>query len=419
MSFSQLFTHDANGAFVINDLTADQLHSIGQFSSISNVLNNFSSAIDSSTGLNQEQFNELKTYVSSIKTTDGAQSYEYYITNSLVNGNVFNKTWTGGVDGWNWYSSSISLGNLGVGSSQFTFDKLVDKWIDGLDNPKQDFLGVLYLENMPHYTVTDAPLFKSAGPSADDVNQGAVGDCYFLAALADVAYNNPDYIKSMIWSNGDGTYGVKFYDTTSKLPVYVTVDGELNQYAAGWGDQWTWYVTGNGAAWVSLVEKAYVEYTVITNQNTFIGQGQNNSYDSIYGGFSKGLVAITGMNTKNYSSSSYSSETLWEQSLQNYVTPAIQNKLSVMYASNVDSYDTNGMQDLISGHMFSVLGVDSTNGNLILRNPWGNRGTFTNETFEISESNLWANGHGGAFVVSNGYLPSEQPSTLNSSHAVI
>ena len=38
----------------------------------------------------------------------------------------------------------------------------------------------------------DRPLFAEGGPSADDVVQGYVGDCYFLAVLSSVAQGRPD-----------------------------------------------------------------------------------------------------------------------------------------------------------------------------------------------------------------------------------
>ena len=47
-------------------------------------------------------------------------------------------------------------------------------------------------------------------PTYEDVNQGYLGDCYFLSALGEIALKDPSAIESMITSNGNGTYGVRF-----------------------------------------------------------------------------------------------------------------------------------------------------------------------------------------------------------------
>jgi hypothetical protein len=406
LSFDQLFYQDTTGTQILDELNPGQLLALGSFSSITHVLKSIEGKIDASTGVTQDQLDHLKTYATEIETIDGENSYESYIVNALVNGNRFNQTWTGGGE------LDLHIGNLTVGSSEYVFDHLVDKWIDGADNPQQAFCGVIYASNMPKYTHTDAPLFNNGTPQASDVCQGAVGDCYLLSALADVAYNNPDYIKSMIWSNGNGTYGVRFYDVDNQKPIYVTVDDELNQYAAGWGNYWSWQVTGDGAAWVSLIEKAYVEYAVIMNKHAYIDVPAQNSYSSIYGGWSNGLSAITGLGVKNYSAQSYSTVDQWDAEVNTTITVAVNNHTNVMYDSHVDTYDANGKHNLIANHIYSVLGVDSANGNLILRNPWGNRGALiANETFEASPDTLWGNGKAGAFIVSNGYLNDVHPAT--------
>ena len=52
------------------------------------------------------------------------------------------------------------------------------------------------------------PLFGDGGPIADDVAQGDVGDCFFLATLASVAKVDPNLIRQSVVDLGDGTYAV-------------------------------------------------------------------------------------------------------------------------------------------------------------------------------------------------------------------
>ena len=67
-----------------------------------------------------------------------------------------------------------------------------------------------------------APLFNNGGPSYLDVEQGAVGDCWLMASLAEVAARDPQDIKNMFTYDGTtvdngatvGLYSVRFFNTS-------------------------------------------------------------------------------------------------------------------------------------------------------------------------------------------------------------
>jgi hypothetical protein len=99
------------------------------------------------------------------------------------------------------------------------------------------------------------PLFSKYGPRPDDVYQGAVSDCYLLAALGSVAKVNPQVIRERVVDLGDGTYAVQF--TTGSTTTYVRVDGDLPTSA--WGVAYA-KLGRQGSLWVALVEKAYAFY---------------------------------------------------------------------------------------------------------------------------------------------------------------
>ena len=48
--------------------------------------------------------------------------------------------------------------------------------------------------------------------SPNDVRQGLIGNCYFLAALAAIAQSNPSYIQSIVKPLGNDTWAVKLYE---------------------------------------------------------------------------------------------------------------------------------------------------------------------------------------------------------------
>lgn len=62
-------------------------------------------------------------------------------------------------------------------------------------------------------------------PSANDVCQRGLGDCYLQAALSSLAMSDPQLLKSSMKDNGDGTVTVRFfkkgYDTEEELPKEV------------------------------------------------------------------------------------------------------------------------------------------------------------------------------------------------------
>lgn len=113
------------------------------------------------------------------------------------------------------------------------------------------------LRNPLHTTTTlknfkSNPLFASGGPSKDDVFQGSVGDCYYVASVAAIADANPEFIRRMVVDLGDGTYAVRFY--RNAVPTFVRVDADL------WVENGTpkYAKLGQeGSIWVPIVEKAY------------------------------------------------------------------------------------------------------------------------------------------------------------------
>lgn len=115
----------------------------------------------------------------------------------------------------------------------------------------------------------DHPLFPSTGPSKDDIDQGNVGDCYFLARLSALADADPEFIRKTVAPLGDGSYAVRFYRGGKE--DYVRVDSDLWANASG--------VPGyanlgqEGALWVAVIEKAFA-----------IARRDKASYPSIAGG---------------------------------------------------------------------------------------------------------------------------------------
>ncbi|MCB9235906.1 MAG: hypothetical protein H6581_29935 [Bacteroidia bacterium] len=231
---------------------------------------------------------------------------------------------------------------------------------------------------------------------ASDVNQGSIGDCYFLASLAAVAYTNPGLLEKAITDNKNGTYTVTLYSRKrdgigqassdsstgifSKLVARtITVDAALptsvdgidsaNADAEGLlphatgGDK---NKAGETELWVKIIEKAYAVL--------------NGGYDNIgNGGFSENaLEALTG---KQFSENTFSrgggsvKKRLIKSTKEG--TPATVSTKSdgdiEDQADDVKAYAEKN--DIVGGHAYTVLKADESG--LLIRNPWGQNASNT------------------------------------------
>lgn len=192
------------------------------------------------------------------------------------------------------------------------------------------------------------PLFVDT-PEYNDVQQGYLGDCYFLAAVGSLAYSDPgDYtagtagiVQEMIAPLGDGSYAVRFY--SGGTPVYVRVDGELPVSGGLIFAQ----LTPDGETWVALAEKAYAQ---------FAGA---NSYAAIEGGYMDVVYdQVTGLASSwKFTYAATASE----------LALAIDAGRALSAASGTDSYP------IVGGHAYEILNVYQKDGQtfVTLYNPWG------------------------------------------------
>lgn len=193
-------------------------------------------------------------------------------------------------------------------------------------------------------------LFSAAGPSPDDVNQGDIGDCYFLAALSAVAKSDAWRLRQIILDLGDGTYLVQmshrgasvFERVDARLPV--TQSGYLAY--AGLGEQ--------GSLWAALMEKAWCAV-----------RSSANSYASIDSGWmDEAFGALGASSTGIYSAAN-------GQALLTLIQKQLAAGKAVTFATNVAPDDS----PLLSGHAYEVDSVNlDANGvpvSMRLRNPWG------------------------------------------------
>ncbi len=198
------------------------------------------------------------------------------------------------------------------------------------------------------------PLFSSI-PLYDDIRQGGIGDCYFVASLSAIAQTDPNHITQAITDLGDGTYAVRFFDGSGNEKYYridgqLPVSGNTTAYAQ---------LTKGGALWVPLLEKAFAQYRYLTQP----GKAPN-SYGSIeLGSPSEGYRGL--FNASTIGVWSNQPETL-ALTLSNY--------LAAGHAINADT-GAVAASYLVPTHAYEVRAVerDPTTGKwyVTVRNPWG------------------------------------------------
>lgn len=385
-------------ASIATDMSAAIIDGVVTESGLAKLLHDLDATLSPTLTLAANEFADLQTIAANLGNGVTTSGYLSYVFDALVNGNPGNATWTGGE------ASSVTLGDLAVGATETQLSELIGKWFSGTDLPSS-YVDMTESGGGQPFTINhsavNSPLFGPSGPSVDDVNQGDLGDCFFLAACGAVACEDPSQISSMFTSNGDGTYGVRFYYNGS--PEYVTVNTEL----ANGGAQFN-----HGTdIWASLAEKAYAQLQSINLSTGNSSVDHGNSYSTIgNGGWPVySLEALTGatiLHSFEASGSTWSDYTMNASVVgTNYVSgettdavlQAIVSDLAahddVIVDSNTATHDPSGNDMLVPDHSFVVYGYDSMTGMLELRNPWGTEPwQYWDTTFEVSLGTLLANG---------------------------
>ena len=289
--------------------------------------------------IDASELTDLRTLVSNYTLFTMADSVKV-LSNKIANSDVAN--------------TRSGIGNLSAGSNATQMENLIGKWFLGTARPVTGS-GLTY-------SYVSGSLFQN-GPSADDVYQGAAGDCYYVATLASIAQEKPNYIQNMFTDNGDNTFTVRFYNNgvNNGVADYVTVDRYLPTYLsgnavyAGWGGGS--YTSTSNELWVALAEKAYAQ---LAESGWSRSSTSNNSYADISGGWTSTVISqVAGLG-----SSSSESVDMTQSQLINLVNSNQILTVAFVYADG----NTLGV---VNGHGYTITSYNATNGTFHLRNPWG------------------------------------------------
>jgi hypothetical protein len=203
------------------------------------------------------------------------------------------------------------------------------------------------------------------GPDvAGRVQQGGIGDCWFVSTVVSLGRQRPQEVVDMIKDNGDGTYTVTFPGAKDK-PVKVDYDDKAP------GER------GADGIWVRVLEQAAAKYwqeKAWFKENSAILQISK-------GGFaSDAITLLTGHGTSfHWGSWSVNNQKEWDNKISTAMT---KNKLV-----EISSNDKASSRGMVNNHCYSVIGYDSKTKTLTLRNPWGYGGELDQEY--DSSSKTW------------------------------
>lgn len=293
--------------------------------------------------ISQDNFASLRAIVRN-KSFYVGLDYVRVLSSYVVDGSVANAHYRGNV-----------LGNLTAESSGGHLQLLVDKWFLGLDHPDTHRAGTNVALTYKH---ASGSLF-SGMPSYTQVDQGVDGDCYFLSAMTSITTKDAQKIVDMFTDNGDDTWTVKLFNKSK--PYYVTVDKMLPVDA-----QNEFVFTGDGqrfdnphnVLWAALAEKAYAQFAEFGFLET--DGPKTNSYSALDEGYANlAMQNILGVNVPSLAKIPQISATA--------MINAFRQERPVVFVS----LESPPSAQIVSDHVYAMLGYNATTQKFELFNPWG------------------------------------------------
>jgi len=256
--------------------------------------------------------------------------------------NTFQSYWT--IDNTVWYRPSVEIDGQDLEDPVLTNDHL----------------------NAVYKDFSDNSLF-SEETTIHDIDQGNIGDCYFVAALSSFTVSNDRIIYESITELGDGSYAIRFYRYGTSVR-YMRIDGDLPVATASSSAPIYAGLGVDGCLWVPLLEKAFAQFRASSALNSY----QNLIAGDVTEGY-KALYKSTSLEAFNYHLASYlDTETLYNLLLNHL------NDYNVIAASS----QTNETP-IYASHAYSIVDVSFENEEyyVTIYNPWGYDGKVYDDNY--------------------------------------
>jgi hypothetical protein len=205
-----------------------------------------------------------------------------------------------------------------------------------------------------------------------DPIQGAVANCYYIAALSAVAWAMPYRISHRTRATGepqpDFVDMVEFYSGGSSTQIEVSetvplrTPGNAFMYARS---------SEPGEIWPAVYEKAYAKW------KTGTGSDRPQITATAYGDPVRAASELTGLTRHYYATSSTSANDLWDRVRANSRSYKTINPMVAWTYGSAASAPTSinySTANIVANHAYTVLGWAYSGGTkyIVVRNPWGN-----------------------------------------------
>lgn len=197
-------------------------------------------------------------------------------------------------------------------------------------------------------------------PSLAGLKQGPLGDCFFMSPLAAAVHRDPKAVRDMIRPRRDGSYDVVFPDG-ERFHVPPLTDGMIAMSSSSGGD----------GLWSSILEEAY-------GLHRFRALGHRNPTELALDAIDKGggakypIQVLGGHDTDQVVL--YHRDGVTDaraERLARELRPILRRadkRLTAAYCVG-----GNHPPNIVTNHVYAVLGFDAERDLVIVRNPWGHQ----------------------------------------------
>lgn len=216
--------------------------------------------------------------------------------------------------------------------------------------------------------------FNEVAEFSDPI-QGAVANCYFIAALSAVAWANPGTVRHLTRATGANQEQfvnmIRFYQPDSGGAIDQEIEVTDRLLTDGSGNLTYARSSEDGEIWPGIYEKAYAK--LLTNTN--------NDYPDIlatgWGDCVWATAQLTGGRRYYYGTRDHSADDLWDLVRQNSLSYRTFNPMTAWTYSSGDAAEQKVVYadaNIVASHCYTVLGWAYRDGQkyIVLRNPWGN-----------------------------------------------
>lgn len=245
--------------------------------------------------------------------------------------------------------------------------------------------------------------FEEAAEYFDPV-QGALGDCYFIAALSAVAWSRPYVIMQRSRATGAAAAsfvdridfysgGLKTMEVSERVPLVTSTNAWI--YARS---------SEAGEIWPAVYEKAFAKWK--TNDAT-----DEPNYGPIAGGWPvQATTELTNLTGVTKTCSALSEDDIWTAVRSNCLSYRTFNPMTAWTFCQTPSPVEYGGTGIVGYHAYTILGWAYVNNTkyIVLRNPWGHNSPVINSlpgNWSAYDTSFWRSvplNAGGVFAIPAG-----------------